>query len=95
MTRPPQSYRRARPKTPPQSALFPDSGGKLTGTIERIRFRAEDTGYTVLVVQPDGDFPTVVVVGHLSSLREGERVRFEGEWKEHPRLCFFINPRTN
>jgi exodeoxyribonuclease V alpha subunit len=86
MTRPPQFYRRTRPKTPPQSALFPDNSGKLTGTIERIRFRAEDTGYTVLVVQPDGDFPTVVVVGHLSSLREGERVRFEGEWKEHPRF---------
>ncbi|MEE9274719.1 MAG: ATP-dependent RecD-like DNA helicase, partial [bacterium] len=56
------------------------------GSVERIRFRAEDTGYTVLLLKPDGDLPPVVAVGPLSSLREGERVRFEGEWKDHPRF---------
>ena len=73
-------------KTSSQSGLFPDTGGVLTGTVDRIRFRAEDTGYTVLVVQPDGDFPPVAVVGYLSSIQEGERAEFEGEWKEHPRF---------
>ncbi len=77
---------RTRMKTRPHTGLFPDTGGTLVGTVDRIRFRAEDTGYTVLVVQPDGDFPAIAVVGHLSSINEGERVEFEGEWKEHPRF---------
>ncbi|MBI3127212.1 MAG: ATP-dependent RecD-like DNA helicase [Candidatus Tectomicrobia bacterium] len=66
-----------------QAGLF--GVGTLTGTIERVRFRAEDTGYTVLVIVPDELAESVVAVGHLGALREGERVRFEGEWKDHPR----------
>ena len=66
-----------------QAGLF--GQGTLTGTVERIRFRAEDTGYTVLVILPEESEATVVAVGHLGTLREGERVRFEGEWKDHPR----------
>ncbi len=77
----------ARSAAPPQTGLFPGEGFELTGAVERIRFRAEDTGYTVLLLQPDNpDSPRVAVVGHLSSIREGERVRFEGRWKEHPRF---------
>lgn len=78
--------RHNRMKTPPQGGLFPDTGGTLLGTVERIRFRADDTGYSVLVVQPDGEYPPLAVVGYLSSIQEGERIEFEGEWKEHPRF---------
>ena len=78
--------RHNRIKTPPQGGLFPDTGGTLLGSVERIRFRADDTGYSVLVVQPDGEYPPLVVVGYLSSIQEGERIEFEGEWKEHPRF---------
>ncbi len=85
MTRKPATRRPAA--QPPQGRLFPADGGELVGTVERIRFRAEDTGYSVLLVQPDNaDFARVAVVGHLSSIREGERVRFAGDWKEHPRF---------
>jgi len=87
MTRPHTNRSREnRMKTSSQSGLFPDTGGVFTGTVDRIRFRAEDTGYTVLVVQPDGDFPPIAVVGYLGSTQEGEHVAFEGEWKEHPRF---------
>lgn len=78
--------RHNRMKTPTQGGLFPDTEGTLIGTVERIRFRADDTGYSVLVVQPDGDYSPLAVVGYLSSIQEGERVEFEGEWKEHPRF---------
>lgn len=78
--------RHNRMKTPSQSGLFPDTGGTLVGSVERIRFRADDTGYSVLVVQPDGEYPPLAVVGYLSSIQEGERIEFEGEWKEHPRF---------
>lgn len=77
-------------RPPPPSAGGASQGGlfgqkTLTGTVERVRFRAEDTGYTVLVIQPEEGEAAVVAVGHLGALREGERVRFEGEWKDHPR----------
>ena len=87
MTRKPRTHRPRRGTPPPQAGLFPEDATELTGAVERIRFRAEDTGYTVLLVQPDNeDFPRVAVVGYLSSIREGERVRFEGAWKDHPRF---------
>ena len=87
MTRKPRTSRPRRGTPPRQSGLFPQDGTELTGAVERIRFRAEDTGYTVLLLQPDNeDFPRVAVVGYLSSIREGERVRFEGAWKDHPRF---------
>ncbi len=86
MTQPPRKPYRPRPSAPPQAGLFPDSGNVLAGIVERIRFRADDTGFSVLLVQPDGDFPPVAVVGFLSGIREGERVEFEGEWGDHPRF---------
>ncbi len=85
MTRKPGAHRPR--KAPPRAGLFQYDGGELTGAVERIRFRAEDTGYSVLLVQPDNaDFPRVAVVGPLSSIREGERVRFQGRWRDHPRF---------
>ena len=76
-------------KFPPPSSqtnLFPGDSGILSGTVERVRFRAEETGYTVLLVQPEGDYPRVAAVGRLPAVRAGEHFRFEGEWKEHPRF---------
>ncbi len=86
MTQPPHTPHRPRPRKLSQAGLFPDSGNELVGTVERIRFKADDTGFSVLLVQPEGDFPPVAVVGYLSSIREGERVEFEGEWSDHPRF---------
>ncbi len=87
MTRKPGGYRRRHRTPPPKTGLFPHEGDEVIGAVERIRFRADDTGYSVLLVQPDdADFPRVAVVGHLSSIREGERVRFRGSWKDHPRF---------
>ncbi|MDA1001560.1 MAG: helix-hairpin-helix domain-containing protein, partial [bacterium] len=83
MTRHPRKNHRPAPA---QSGLFPGDAGPIVGVIERIRFRAEDTGYTVLLLQPDGELPVITAVGPLSSLREGERVHLEGEWKDHPRF---------
>ncbi len=69
-----------------QTGLFPGEGGELVGTVERVRYRSEESGYTVLVILPEEGEAPVVAVGHLSALREGERVRLEGEWREHPRF---------
>ncbi|HMB71518.1 MAG TPA: ATP-dependent RecD-like DNA helicase [bacterium] len=73
-----------------QTDLFagrsPGGTGSLTGTVARVTFRSEDTGYTVLRVSPEGDERTLAVVGRMPPLAVGERVRAVGRWVEHPKF---------
>jgi exodeoxyribonuclease V alpha subunit len=72
-----------------QIGLFsssPDHEAELTGTVARITFRSEETGYTVLRVSPEGEEKTVAVVGRMPPLAVGERVRAQGRWVEHPKF---------
>ncbi|MSR82128.1 MAG: ATP-dependent RecD-like DNA helicase [Candidatus Latescibacteria bacterium] len=55
----------------------------LEGTIERITFQAEDTGYTVARLQV-GEEELATVVGVMAGVQVGEGVRLEGEWSAHP-----------
>ncbi len=66
----------------------------LEGTLERVTFYSEESGYTVgrLRTAPaassgpgrGGDPPLITFVGHFPALRVGEDLRLEGEWVEHP-----------
>ena len=57
----------------------------LEGIIERITFRAEDTGYTVVKLQPThGRKELITIVGTMAQVSPGESVRLEGEWSTHP-----------
>lgn len=57
----------------------------LEGIIERITFRAEDTGYTVAKLQPArGRKDLITIVGAIPQVTPGENVRLEGEWSTHP-----------
>jgi exodeoxyribonuclease V alpha subunit len=56
----------------------------LEGTIERITFQAEDTGYTVARLQVGEAEELVAVVGVMAGVQVGEGVRLEGEWSAHP-----------
>jgi exodeoxyribonuclease V alpha subunit len=64
----------------------PDGEAELVGTVSRVTFHAEDTGYTVLRVAPEGDERTLAVVGRMPRLAVGERVRVRGRWVDHPRF---------
>ena len=55
----------------------------VEGTIERITFQAEDTGYTVARLQV-GEEELATVVGLMAGVQVGEGVRLEGEWSAHP-----------
>ncbi len=55
----------------------------VEGTIERITFQAEDTGYTVARLQV-GEEELLTVVGVMVGVQVGEGVRLEGEWSAHP-----------
>jgi len=56
----------------------------LQGTLEQILFTAED-GYTVARLLCPESFELVTVVGHLPSLKIGEKLRLWGEWTTHPK----------
>jgi exodeoxyribonuclease V alpha subunit len=57
----------------------------LIGTIERITYTNEDTGYTVAQVTPEGRSYTVTVVGNLLEVSAGENLRLHGQWISHAR----------
>lgn len=61
------------------------------GIVERIAFRNDENGYTVLRMRPEdeGDGvralrePAVTAVGHFPAVSVGERLRLWGEWVHH------------
>lgn len=53
---------------------------QLTGTVERVTFHTEDTGYSVLKVKIRGRHEPVTVTGNVPLVHEGEAIRAEGEW---------------
>ena len=61
----------------------------ISGTIERIVFRNQETGFTVARLSPDDAgrlfrSELVTVVGALPGLNIGEQVEVTGEWENHP-----------
>lgn len=64
----------------------------ITGILERITFRNEETGYTVAKVTPDEEFPeaqardgTITIVGIMPQIGLGENVEFTGNWYKDAR----------
>jgi exodeoxyribonuclease V alpha subunit len=57
----------------------------LTGAVESIVFRAEDTGYTVCSMKVAERKDTVTVVGTCAAIWVGETLRAEGAWMRHPK----------
>lgn len=66
------------PSPDPPKAPF-----ELSGTVERITYQNEETGYTVAkVVRESGVL--VTVVGDLLGISPGESVQVNGHWEHHP-----------
>ena len=55
----------------------------ITGTVERITFHAEDSGFCVLRVNVKGQRDLVTVTGALPSIHAGECVDASGTWSAH------------
>ena len=53
---------------------------QLSGTVERVTFHTEDTGYSVLKVKVKGRHEPVTVTGKVPLIHEGEVIAAEGEW---------------
>jgi exodeoxyribonuclease V alpha subunit len=56
----------------------------LEGTVERITYHNEETGYTVIRLAAEGFLDTVTAVGNLADVNVGEHLRLQGLWKTHP-----------
>ncbi len=61
----------------------------VTGSVESIVFRNDETGYTVCSVKTQGggdrQHDTIVtVVGSCAAIWEGEEIHAEGQWVRHP-----------
>ena len=50
----------------------------ITGFIEKIKFRNEENGYTVLSVTDQSDGDEVIMVGTLSYAAEGDLIQAAG-----------------
>lgn len=55
----------------------------LEGSLERITFVAEDTGYTVARLAPARGGDLITVVGNLAGANPGESLRLHGRWTSH------------
>jgi len=56
----------------------------LHGTVERVTYYNEETGYSVIRLNVPGRSDLVTVVGSLPEVQPGESLRLEGLWTTHP-----------
>ena len=56
----------------------------VQGEIDEIRFRNDENGYTILVLDHEGE--PLVCVGTLPPVSEGERLTLTGDFTVHPRF---------
>ena len=57
---------------------------QLRGTVERVTYYSEETGYSVIRLNVPGQSGLVTVVGNLPEVNPGESLRLEGQWTTHP-----------
>lgn len=69
-----------------QQPIPPSPVETVEGTIERITFHADDTGYTVARLQVRGYREPVTIVGAMGTPAPGETVRVHGRWAAHPKF---------
>ncbi len=73
--------------TPTQSRTTPPDGeAHISGTVESIVYRSEETGYTVCAVRPPERRDPITVVGTCAALWVGEELTAEGRWVRHPQF---------
>lgn len=55
----------------------------LEGTVERVTFHSEETGFCVLRVRVKGQRDLMTVTGSIPNVSGGEVIHAEGEWSNH------------
>lgn len=73
------------PKRPVTSATNPNQPEQITGSVERVTFHSEETGFAVLKVKVRGHRELVSVVGTVANISAGEWLEAEGRWMIDPK----------
>lgn len=79
---------------PPNAAELAGKVEDISGTIESIVYRSEETGYTVCKVNIPGTGEPVVVVGNCPVIWPGEDIRARGEWTRHKQFGLQLKAET-
>ena len=67
------------------AATANESAENVSGSVENIRFRNEETGYVVCDVKPaESRDSTITVVGTCAAIWVGEELSATGKWVSHP-----------
>ncbi len=61
-----------------------DPQSRLAGTVERVTFHNEESGFAILRVQVAGRSEPVTLKGHVATVQPGEVVEAEGAWVSDP-----------
>lgn len=56
---------------------------EIRGEVDRISFRNEESGWTVLRLKSDAHFEMVTVTGSFATIRPGEHYQLLGHWTNH------------
>jgi len=65
-------------------AVPPDDNQEhVTGVVESVIYRSEETGYTVCSVKVTGQQDNVTVVGNCAAVWVGETLKASGRWTRH------------
>ena len=64
-------------------ALQTEELEKIEGTIEEVVYHNEENGYTVLILECEGEEEPITAVGELPFAAEGERITAMGRWTVH------------
>jgi exodeoxyribonuclease V alpha subunit len=62
---------------------MPSPSEQLQGTVERVTYYSEETGYSVIRLDVPGQHDLVTVVGNLPEVQPGESLQLEGAWTTH------------
>ncbi|MYD86510.1 MAG: ATP-dependent RecD-like DNA helicase, partial [Acidobacteria bacterium] len=77
-----------------KTARHRDNDGEvLAGTIQRVSYRNEETGFCVLQVDVRGHREPATIIGTAAAITEGEWLTATGYWKNHPTYGRQFNAR--
>ncbi|MBZ0273968.1 ATP-dependent RecD-like DNA helicase [bacterium] len=67
---------------PITDAAAPANGETLSGTVSRVIFENEDSGFAVLAIRRDNAPDDAVTAGPLAGIAAGERIEVSGAWEQ-------------
>ena len=67
----------------PGKALPVESETAVAGSVERIIYRSDDSGYTVCALKSKDAQDEIILVGSSAAIWPGETIRAEGSWTRH------------